>query len=70
MSANITIKESGLTPEEAADFIGCSPYTIKELARWKRIPFYRVGVRYRFRKSALLEWISEQENQNYYKEEQ
>lgn len=58
-------KETGLTPQEAGEMIGCSAYTIKELARGKRIPFYKVGTRYMFTRSALMEWISAQEKSNY-----
>lgn len=59
------IKETGLTPEEAGELVGCSAYTIKELARGKRIPFYKVGARYMFTRSALMKWIENQEKQNY-----
>lgn len=62
------IKERGLTPQEAADLIGCSAYTIKSLARERRIPFYKIGVRYRFTRETLLDWIEEQEI-NYKQEE-
>mgnify|MGYP005789389161 CR=1 FL=1 len=58
-------KERGLTPQEAADLIGCSTCTVKALARRGSIPFYRVGVRYLFTRSALLSWISDQEKANY-----
>ena len=61
----ITDKETGLTPQEAAEIVGCSVYTIKELARGYRIPFYKVGVRYMFTRSALVDWIRQQENSNY-----
>lgn len=57
-------KEVGLTPQEAGSLIGCSAYTIKELARGHRIPFYRVGSKYMFTRSALMRWIAEQEEQN------
>ena len=60
-------KETGLTPQEAGDLLGCSAYTIKELARGNRIPFYRVGNRYRFTRSTLTEWMAEQEKKNYKK---
>lgn len=59
------LKETGLTPVEAGALIGCSAYTIKELARRKEIPHYKVGARYMFTRSALLKWIGEQENKNY-----
>ena len=54
-----------MTPQEAAEIVGCSVYTIKELARGHRIPFYKVGVRYMFTRSALVDWIKQQENSNY-----
>ena len=62
-----TVKETGLTPQEAGDLLGCSAYTIKELARGNRIPFYRVGNRYRFTRSTLIEWMAAQEQKNYKK---
>ena len=61
------MKETGLTPAEAGALIGCSAYTIKELARGNKIPFYRIGSRYMFTRSALIKWISDQENKNYIK---
>lgn len=62
-------KETGLSPQQAGNLIGCSAYTIKELAREKQIPFYRVGKKYMFTRSALLEWIAAQERSNYIKED-
>ena len=62
---NTEIKETGLTPEDAGALIGCSAYTVKELARGKRIPFYKIGSRYMFTRSALMKWITEQEIENY-----
>lgn len=59
------VKETGLTPDEASALIGCSVYTIKELARGNKIPFYRIGTRYRFTRSALLKWMADQEQRNY-----
>ncbi len=64
------VKETGLTPAEASALIGCKEYTIKELARGKKIPHYRVGNRYRFTKSALIRWMAEQEEKNYNKQEE
>lgn len=61
------VKEIGLTPAEASSLIGCSVYTIKELARGNKIPFYKIGSRYMFTRSALLKWISDQEERNYKK---
>lgn len=62
-------RETGLTPQEAGELIGCSAYTVKELARGNRIPFYRVGSRYLFTRAALMDWIADQEKNNYRKED-
>ena len=64
-----TQKDLGLTPQEAGELIGCSAYTIKELARGKRIPFYKIGTRYLFSRSALLDWVRAQEKENYDRQE-
>lgn len=63
----MSIKETGLTPAEASALIGCSVYTIKELARGNKLPFYKIGSRYRFTRSALLKWMTDQEEKNYIK---
>ena len=57
---NAMKKETGLTPQEAGALVGCSAYTIKELARGGRIQFYKVGSMYRFTRSTLIELMSEQ----------
>lgn len=62
-------RETGLTPKEAGELIGCSAYTVKELARGNRIPFYRVGSRYLFTRATLMDWITDQEQNNYRKED-
>lgn len=58
-------KTTALTPEEVGTIIGCSAYTVKDLARRKCIPHYKVGNMYRFTRSAILEWIRKQEEKNY-----
>lgn len=58
-------KATGLNPKEAAAFIGCSEYTIKQLAREKRIPHYKVGVRILFMRASLEKWIENQEKENF-----
>ncbi len=63
--SNDQCKQTGLTPKEAAAVIGCSEYTIKQLAREKRIPHYRVGVRIMFTRAALQNWMADQEKRNY-----
>lgn len=50
-----------ISPKEASQMIGCSEYTIMELARQKKIPHHRVGNRVKFTKESLKKWIEEQE---------
>lgn len=54
-----------LTPAEAAQLIGCSEYTVKKLAREKKIPSFRVNKLIRFREQSLIRWIVKQEKINY-----
>ncbi|HEY3943611.1 MAG TPA: helix-turn-helix domain-containing protein, partial [Solirubrobacteraceae bacterium] len=50
-----------LSPNEAAQILGLSAYTVRQLARDRKIPAIRLGRYWRFRKSSLEAWISEQE---------
>ena len=35
-------KDTGMTPEEVAEYLNCSAYTIREMSRRSEIPHYRV----------------------------
>lgn len=59
------IEKYGMDTKEASIFLGCSAYTIRELARKKEIPHYRIGNRIMFRKQALEKWIAKQEDRNW-----
>lgn len=51
-----------LTVEEAAEFLQVSAYMVRQWARERKIPAARIGGRYwRFRRSALTEWVADQE---------
>jgi excisionase family DNA binding protein len=50
-----------LSVEEAAEFLGVSPYTVRQWARERRIPAIRLGRYWRFRQSSLDAWIQAQE---------
>lgn len=58
-------KALNLTPKEAAELIGCSEYTIKELARQNRIPSHRVGNMIKFTHEGLKAWIQAQEKKSW-----
>ena len=47
--------------EQAAEFIGCKPWKLRQLVKDKKIPHYRVGNRIRFTDLALSKWIQAQE---------
>ncbi len=49
-----------LNTREAAAFLGAHTQTIRKLARSGRLPSFKVGKDWRFRKEALLSWADEQ----------
>ncbi|WP_024834052.1 helix-turn-helix domain-containing protein [Ruminiclostridium josui] len=61
----IAINKLNLSPKEAAELIGCSEYTIKELARQQRIPSHRVGNMIKFTREGLETWIKAQEKKSW-----
>lgn len=46
-----------LNAEEAAEFLGFNPYTIREKARLREIPGRKIGREWRFSRRQLLEWV-------------
>ena len=44
------------TAEEIAKYLKLHPYTIRRLAREKKIPAFRVGGQWRFRKDEIDNW--------------
>ena len=44
------------TAEEIAEYLKLHPYTIRRLAREEKIPAFRVGGQWRFRKDEIDEW--------------
>lgn len=52
-----------MTVQEAADYLGVCTDTIYSMVREKEIPHFRVRRRIFFTRSAINEWIREQEQQ-------
>ena len=50
-----------LTLKEAGKYLRISPYALADLARDKRIPCFKIGRRWRFRKSTIDQWMEKQE---------
>lgn len=56
-----TRQKEVLTAEEAAEFLGFNPVTIRLKARLGEIPGRKIGKEWRFSRTALLEWLREGE---------
>ena len=50
-----------LTLDEAAAFLRVSPSTIRNLCRAGKLPFFKIGARYRFSKETLRDFFKKQE---------
>ncbi len=51
-----------LTAEEVAEFLRLPLSTVYKLVQDKKLPGFKVGKHWRFRRETLLEWIKEREN--------
>jgi len=54
-----TTNKEVLNADEAAEFLGFNPYTIREKARLGEIPGRKIGREWRFSRRQLLEWVEE-----------
>jgi excisionase family DNA binding protein len=52
-----------LTAEEAAEFLGFNPVTVRQKARLGEIPGRKVGKEWRFSRRRLLEWVEEDDRE-------
>jgi excisionase family DNA binding protein len=55
-----------LSPKDAAAYIGCSYGFLLELARMKKIPHFKIGVRFFFFQDSLDLWLRNQETKSTY----
>jgi excisionase family DNA binding protein len=53
-----------LTAEEVAEYLRLPLSTVYKLVQDKRIPGFKVGKHWRFRKETIQEWIKKQESDN------
>lgn len=51
-----------LTVEEVAEYLRLPLSTVYKLAQDNKLPGFKVGKHWRFRKDAIQEWIKKQEN--------
>lgn len=54
-----TRQKEVLTAEEAAEFLGFNPVTVRLKARSGEIPGRKIGKEWRFSRRVLLEWLEE-----------
>jgi excisionase family DNA binding protein len=48
-----------LTVKETCDLLRAHPNTLYKMARQGKIPSFRIGTEWRFRKDAILRWMAE-----------
>jgi len=53
-----------LTPNEIAKILKLHPFTVTRLAREKKIPGFKVGGVWRFRKDRFEKWVEARTNTN------
>jgi len=46
------------TAEEVAEYLRIHPYTVRRLARDKKLPSFKIGGQWRFRKDVIDKWSS------------
>ena len=49
-------KEEVLTAEEVAEYLRIHPYTLRRLARAGKLPGFKIGGQWRFRKDEIDAW--------------
>jgi excisionase family DNA binding protein len=58
-----------LTAEEVAEYLRLPLSTVYKLVQDKRLPGFKVGKHWRFRKDSIEKWIDDQERKNDLSEE-
>jgi excisionase family DNA binding protein len=59
-----------LTAEEVADYLRLPLSTVYKLLQDKRLPGFKVGKHWRFRRETFQEWIDQQENEAFLKKDE
>lgn len=54
--------------ERAANYLGCSPWKLRDLAKRGAVPHFRIGNRFMFRRAALDKWMQEMEDASVHQE--
>lgn len=59
------MKNSVMTVREVAKYLRMKPVTIYKHAQEGRIPAFKVGASWRFKKKTIEDWIAEQEKEEF-----
>lgn len=51
-----------LTTKEVADYLRVNPYTVYRLVAQRKLPAYKVGSQWRFKRTVLDLWLKKQMN--------
>lgn len=57
----MSVMDESMTPKEAAPFLKISTWMLYDMVRKKQIPHFKVRSKIFFRKSALEQWVLDQE---------
>lgn len=57
----MSVMDEAMAPKEAAPFLRISTWTLYEMVRKKQIPHFKIRSKIFFRKSALEQWLLDQE---------
>lgn len=57
----MSVMDEAMPPKEAAPFLKISTWTLYEMVRKKEIPHFKIRSKIFFRKSALEQWLLDQE---------
>jgi len=59
---NPTVSKTFLTVKEVAQYLRVNEYTVYRLVAQKKIPAYKVGSQWRFKRTVLDDWLKKQLN--------
>lgn len=53
-----TVPENYISLEEAAEYLGVKPSTVRTWIKEKEMPAYRVGRQWKFKRSEIDKWVA------------
>ncbi|HXG51960.1 MAG TPA: helix-turn-helix domain-containing protein [candidate division Zixibacteria bacterium] len=62
MARSMRQQRTFLTTKEVARYLRVNPYTVYRLVSQKKLPAYKVGSQWRFKRAVLDQWLSSRLN--------